>query len=160
MEQQTCLFIGRFQPFHKGHLLVLQGMVKVCSRVVIAIGSCDTCGDDENPFTAEQRRDMIQAALQDVDIIPQFDINFIEVPDMDSDEEWTKHVLEAAGDVHTLWTGNPDVITCFEGSGINIQEIKEVPGISGTEIRRLRKEGGDWKSMVPSAVADAISKIG
>lgn len=155
----TSLFIGRFQPFHTGHLLVLQGMVKICDRVVIAIGSAEKSGEPENPYTAEQRKEFIQAALQDEDIIPKYDVIFIEVNDMDSDADWAKEVLKAAGHVDTLWSGNPDTIRCFDGMGIKIQEIKEVPGISGTEIRERMKNKGNWKSLVPKAVSDAIGRM-
>jgi len=158
-QKPACLFVGRFQPFHKGHLLVVQGMTKMCSRVVIAIGSAQESGTAENPFTAAERRDMIQRALQGVNVIPMFDVIFVEVPDMEKDEDWTKHVLDAAGNVHKLWTGNDDTRRCFEGKGIEIQTIKEVPGISATEIRKRMKEGGDWKALVPPEVAAYIGEI-
>lgn len=159
MPTLTCLFPGRFQPFHTGHLLVVKGMTKVCGRVVVAICSSDKKNTAENPFSAEERKEMIQAALQDANIIPAFDVVFIEVPDVKSDEEWAKKTLELAGTVHAVWTGNPHTKSSFATSGIQIKDIKEVPGISATEIRKLMKEGGDWKSKVPEAVADQIRAI-
>ena len=159
MSALTCLFVGRFEPFHNGHLLVVKGMTKVCGRIVIAIGSSDKKKTVDDPFSSEERIEMIQAALQDADIIPAFDITFIEVPDMKEDAAWTKKVLELSGTVHMVWSGNEAVKKCFAESGLEIKTIKEVPGISGTEVRRRMKAGEDWKSLVPKAVAETISRI-
>lgn len=158
-KKPSCLFVGRFQPFHNGHLLVVEGMAKVCSKVVIAIGSPDKQWEAENPFSAEERRDMIQRALQAQDIIPRFDVNFVNVPDEDDDEAWTKNCLELAGDIDMIWTGNPHTKECFANSGKEIKDIKEVPGISSTEIREMMKTGGDWHLKVPPEVVASIESI-
>jgi nicotinamide-nucleotide adenylyltransferase len=155
----TCLFPGRFQPFHKGHMLVVQGMRKMCGKIVIAICSSDKSGDAENPFTAEERRDMIQRALQGEDIIPAFDVVFVTVPDMADDEAWAKAVLAQAGEIHQVWTGNDTVKAAFEKVGTEIKTIKPVPGISSTEIRKRIKEGGDWQALVPEEVASSIKAV-
>jgi len=154
----TCLFIGRFQPFHKGHLLVVKGMVQACDKITIAIGSSKTT-DTENPFTAEERRDMIQQALQGENIIPQHDVVFIDVPDYASDTEWVDKCLELAGEVNTVWTGNDNTKRCFEGAKVEIQNIKEVPDISATEVRKRMKEGGAWKDLLPKEVVANITAI-
>lgn len=159
MSAFTCLFVGRFQPFHNGHLMVVKGITKVCGRAVIAVGSTDKHGTAENPFSAEERKDMIQAALQDADIIPNFDVSFIEVPDMKDDATWTKKALELAGEVHVVWTGNEDTKKCFEAAGKEVKTIRPVPGISATEVRALMKSGGDWRKLVPKAVAEKISSF-
>ena len=139
--------------------MVLQGMVKVCNKVIIAIGSSTTEASLENPFTADERKDMIQRSLQDVNLIPQFDINFIEIPDFESDDAWAKSCLELAGNVSTLWTGNEETKKCFEGTGVEIQTIKEVPGISSTEVRQMMIDGGNWKDKVPESVVKVMIEI-
>jgi nicotinamide-nucleotide adenylyltransferase len=159
-DANTCLFVGRFQPFHRGHLMVVKGMTKVCDKIVIAVGSCKKSETEDNPFTAQERMEMIQRALQEEDIIPKHDVVFIEVEDTESDEEWTQAVLEEAGEVDTLWTGNDWTKECFEGTGVEIQEIKEVPGISATEARERMKSGGDWQDLLPDIVASYIKSIG
>lgn len=159
-KQGVCLFVGRFQPFHNGHLLVVEGMTKLCHKIVIAIGSSDSGKNAENPFTTEERKDMIQRALQSKDIIPNFDVNFIEVPDMESDEAWTEKCLELSGEVSQVWTGNPDTKACFEAKGIDIKDIKEVPGISATGIREMIKSGDEeWVKKVPPEVVSTIESI-
>lgn len=156
----TSLFIGRFQPFHNGHLSVLKGMVKVNDKVIIGIGSSNTHGTSDDPFTREERREMIQRALQEENIIPIHDVTFINLPDMDEDLVWAKICLEMCeNQVTTVWTGNEWTKKSFEGVGVRIQEIKEVPGISATEVRRRMKVGEDWQSLVPKIVADYIKEV-
>lgn len=159
MSTFSCLFVGRFQPFHRGHLLVIKGMTKVAGKVVIAIGSAESPKTQENPFTAAERREMIQRALQDEDIIPNFDVTIVDVPDTASDEEWTKKCLELSEEIHQVWTGNETTKKCFEDAGIEVKTIKEVPGISATEVRERLKSGGDWRALVPSEVASYLSEI-
>jgi len=155
----SCLFIGRFQPFHKGHLMVIKGMTKVCGKIVVAIGSPEAPKNAENPFSAAERREMIQRALQGENIIPNFDLSIIEVPDVGDDEAWAKKCLELSETVHQVWTGNEWTKTCFEKVGVEVKDIKEVPGISATEIRRRMKEGGDWKALVPPEVASYLGEL-
>lgn len=157
--EPAALFIGRFQPFHRGHLLVVQGMAKICPRVVIVIGSSNQSNTKENPFNAAERKDMMQRALQGVDLIPVKDISFVEVPDMAEDDAWTKAVLAAAGSTSIVWTGNEQVKALFEKEGIEVKWIKEVPGINATEIRQRMKDTGDWKSLVPPEVAGYLSEF-
>ncbi len=159
MAKPVGLFIGRFQPYHTGHHLVVQGMAKVCSKVVIAIGSSNKANTSDDPYTAQERKEMIQAALQDEDIIPMFDIVFVEIPDIDNDEAWAQAVLDAAGEVDVVWTGNEHTKKCFEGKK-EIKDIKEVPGISSTNIREQIKVDGDWREKVPAAIVKSVSDLG
>lgn len=131
----------------------------MAGKIVIAIGSSNKSGTSENPYTAQERKEMIQRALQADDIIPMFDINFIEVPDVEDDEAWSAQCLELAGNVDKVWTGNEDTKKCFNGK-VEIQEIKEVPGISATNIREMIKAGGDWEEKVPKEVMRAIKELG
>ncbi len=159
MVKPTCLFIGRFQPYHNGHHLVVQGMTKLCGKIIIGIGSSDRSRSAENPYSAQERKEMIQAALQDEDLIPMFDINFIELPDHADDATWVKQVMELAGHINAVWTGNEQTKKCFEGK-LPIKAIKEVPGLSSTAVRTLVKTGGDWSSKVPDEVARSMREIG
>lgn len=139
--------------------MVIKGMTKVCGKIVIAIGSPDAKRDAENPFTKEERREMIQRALQDENIIPNFDVAIVEVPDMEDDAAWTAKCVELSEVVHQAWTGNPRTKACFEAAGIEVKDIKEVPGISATEIRRRMREGDDWRALVPSDVASYLGEL-
>ncbi|MBU0531700.1 MAG: nicotinamide-nucleotide adenylyltransferase, partial [Candidatus Uhrbacteria bacterium] len=156
----TCVFVGRFQPFHNGHLMVVKGMAKTCGKVIIVIGSAQESNTAKNPFTATERKDMIQRSLQDIDLIPQFDIDFREIEDMKDDGAWADAVIDACGDISIVWTGDEWTKKCFEDKGIEVKDIVEVPGISATMIRDKIKNGDEfWRDSVPEEVAKTISEI-
>ena len=158
MSKPTALFIGRFQPFHNGHLLVVQGMTKLCGKIWIGIGSSQLHHEKQNPFTAQERKEMMQRALQSVDLIPMYDINFVELPDEADDVAWRNAVLEKTGPVDVVWTGNEKTHECFQGV-VPVKPIKEVPGISATDVRQKMVEGTEWKKLVPEDVAQFITEI-
>ncbi len=54
-KELTALLIGRFQPFHNGHLEVVKTISKKCDRMIIGIGSAQLSHTFENPFTAGER---------------------------------------------------------------------------------------------------------
>lgn len=59
-----CLvFIGRFQPFHIGHVEVIRSALKQAQNVLILIGSANKPRTIKNPWTYEERVAMIQEGL-------------------------------------------------------------------------------------------------
>lgn len=55
--------IGRFEPFHNGHLTIVQRALETCDRLIILIGSAQVARSTRNPFSANEREVMIRAAL-------------------------------------------------------------------------------------------------
>ena len=55
-----ALFIGRFQPFHKGHLKIIQQASETYDQILVGIGSSQYSHTVDNPFTAEERTEMIE----------------------------------------------------------------------------------------------------
>lgn len=62
-EFDLTVFIGRFQPFHKGHLQVIRSALKRSKRILILIGSANISRDTRNPFNYLERYSMINSAL-------------------------------------------------------------------------------------------------
>jgi cytidyltransferase-like protein len=61
-QKRTALFIGRYQPFHLGHLRLIEEGLKRVGQVCIAVR--DTHGSDEkNPLTFFSVKQRIEAAL-------------------------------------------------------------------------------------------------
>lgn len=58
IKQKSTLFIGRFSPFHKGHKYIFDSVLNNGGKIVVAIR--DTPVDENNPYTAEQRKKMIE----------------------------------------------------------------------------------------------------
>ena len=80
------LLIGRFQPFHLGHLdAVLFGLSRA-ENLFICIGSSNKSNERKNPFSAKERREMIITSIEPsiTDRLKIFD-----VPDVGDHEKWT-----------------------------------------------------------------------
>ena len=52
----VLIYIGRFQPFHQGHLAMLQVALSKAPRVIVVLGSAGGPRTTKNPFTAEERQ--------------------------------------------------------------------------------------------------------
>ena len=55
--------IGRFQPVHRGHMALLQTGLQTASRLVVLAGSAGQLRNVKNPFTWQERAQMLHAAL-------------------------------------------------------------------------------------------------
>ncbi len=63
IQYKRGLVIGRFQPFHNGHLELIQQILKECEELVVVIGSAQFNYILKDPFTAGERIEMIHASL-------------------------------------------------------------------------------------------------
>lgn len=150
----TCIFPGRFQPFHIGHLMVVKGMVKSSPNVTVVICSGDARSDDL--FSTEQVREMISAALLEAEIM---DVTIAEVTDCSDDYEWADKVLEAAGfpEDAQIWSGDEATRELFEKIDVKTQKISPVPGFVGEEIRKMiASNDKDWRSKIPAGAMDVV----
>lgn len=59
----VMVLIGRFQPFHNGHLDVIAKALAACERIIVLVGSANLARDTRNPFTYEERATLIRAAV-------------------------------------------------------------------------------------------------
>ena len=62
------LFVGRFQPFHLGHLAAIKYVLKKVDELVIVIGSAQYSHRRNNPFTAGERLVMVRKALEEAGV--------------------------------------------------------------------------------------------
>lgn len=152
-----ALIIGRFQPFHKGHLKVIKE-VSDEHEVIIGIGSAQHSHTLDNPFTAGERYEMIHAALTN-EGIKQFHI--IPIEDLNRYPLWVSHVESLVPRFDLVITSNYLTKMLFECRGY---EVKTVPlydreKFSGKEIRRRMIEGKRWKHLVPKDVVAFITRI-
>ncbi len=57
------MFIGRYQPFHKGHKALMETVLKDGGNVLIALR--DTEVDGSNPYTPQERIDKVSADMRE-----------------------------------------------------------------------------------------------
>jgi len=159
MKYESVLFIGRFQPFHLGHLEIIKKYSKNCSIIKIVIGSKDKSFEKCNPFTYKEREEMVRLALYDSGIL---NYEIYHIKDVVSDDEWRENIKSSVKGFDALITGNKSVkeIFCLENVDIDYfdEEISRYKGLSSTQIRK------DWlnseeRSGLPVSVFYYLKKI-
>jgi bifunctional NMN adenylyltransferase/nudix hydrolase len=58
-----AVYIGRFQPFHDGHLACVRQALSIADRLVVLVGSINRPRNIRDPFSYAERREMIEAAV-------------------------------------------------------------------------------------------------
>ena len=155
------IFVGRFQPFHLGHLRVVKGILKEVDELVIAVGSSQYSHEIDNPFTAGERISMIKQTLKEEGILPRCWI--IPVPDVHVHMMWVAQVVGYTPRFEVVYSNEPLTRRLFLEDGRF--QVKSVPFyereiFSATEIRKQILRGENWKELVPESVARFIEEIG
>jgi nicotinamide-nucleotide adenylyltransferase len=152
-----ALYIGRFQPYHLGHQLVLHKISEEVQEVVIVIGSAQESHSLENPFTAGERIAMIYGALGEL----RDRCYVIPLQDVKRNAVWVSHLVSMVPRFDIVYSNNPLVMQLFSEAGVAIRKPplyrREV--YSGTAIRKLMLDGGEWRSLVPRSVVSVIDEI-
>ncbi len=60
---KTAIYIGRFQPIHKAHIDIIEQALLISDTVIISVGSAHRPKTIKNPWTAQERIEMIKTAL-------------------------------------------------------------------------------------------------
>jgi len=156
----TGLFVGRFQPFHKGHLATVRFALGKVDQLVIVVGSAQKSHEPRNPFTAGERIRMIKESL-DSDKIDAGRILVIPVPDVDVHSLWTRQVDMLVPKYDVVFANDPFTLMLFRERGVKTVEAPLVDRseMQATEIRRKMVTGEKWESLVPAPVARIIKEI-
>lgn len=125
-----ALFIGRFQPFHSGHLDAIKQIS--ASEIIIGVGSSQYSGTNDNPYSFEERKKMIEKSLGKKSKI-------IAIPDIHDAKKWVAHVEKIVGKFDIVYTGNDMVRRLFEEKYYKVKSLKININISGTELRKKMK---------------------
>lgn len=160
----SALFVGRFQPFHLGHLDALKQIFQKEERVIIVIGSAEDDYVPENPFSAGERYQMIEAALLGEEIagekITHECFTIIPVRNIRHYSLWVSHLESLLPPFERVYTGSPVVRNLFKTT----KRYKVFPlnmnlKISGAMIRKLMREGKEWEKFVPKKAVNLIKKF-
>ncbi len=130
-DKKYAIFIGRYQPYHWGHIELVEQKLKEGVPALIMVRDIEP--DEKNPFTTEQTVDMIRkyhSAKGD-------DVVVMIIPDIES-------VNFGRGVGYEINEYTPPDNIGF---------------ISATKIRESIKNGDDsWKIMVHESIQDDVAK--
>jgi len=156
----VVLFIGRFQPFHKGHLAAIKWILKKEKKISIVIGSNQESLTKDNPFDFKERKKMIEETLKK-EGIQNFKI--FGVPDYKNDVFWAKKILKITKPnpkKAVVFTRNAWTAKSFKKIGIMVKPHPLfLNRLSGTKVRNNMWEGKKWKNLVSITVSDFLNKI-
>ena len=153
------MFLGRFQPFHNGHLAVVKKMLEECESGLLVIGSANVPPNSDNPYSAFERRYMVEIALREAKLLDKCEIFMVE--DIPDDSKWVAHVESHLPEFSHVYAGEGLHFDLFRDS--NKYEMVELPrlyDIHATTIRDRIISGENWEELVPRRVADEVRKMG
>ena len=129
--KKYAIFVGRFQPYHQGHISLI--MQKINEGVPALIMVRDIIPDAKNPFTTEQTVEMIEK----YHAAKGHDVQVIIIPDMES-------VNFGRGVGYEINEFTPP---------------ENIGWISATGIRNSIKEGNnDWRTLVDESIQADVEK--
>ena len=155
------LFVGRFQPFHMGHLNVVKEILKEVDELIIAVGSAQYSHRIGNPFTTGERLVMIRKALEEAKI-DLGRIWIVPVPDVHIHMVWVSAVEGYTPRFDIVYSNEPLTRRLFIEAGYKVKAIRfyKRKEYSATEIRERILKDGNWEELVPKSVAKFIKEIG
>ena len=155
---RRALYIGRFQPFHLGHLNVVSSISREFDGVLVGIGSAQESHTLSNPFTAGERHLMIQKSLDAAGVRNYF---VIPIPDVGRNALWVSHVQSLVPPFQVFVSNNALPRRLFQESGYQIRgaPFYEREKFSGTRIRQAMLQAEGWQELVPKEVVGVIEEV-
>jgi nicotinamide-nucleotide adenylyltransferase len=154
------LLVGRFQPFHQGHLAAVRAIraARPETPLVVGVGSAQASHTPLNPFTAGERIDMIELALEEAQIDR---VRAYPIPDVNRHAVWVAHVVSLVPAFDRVHTNNPLTRLLFEAEGFAVEAptLVERGRFEGRSIRAAMAAGEEWSHEVPPAVTAFLRSI-
>lgn len=156
---KSGFFVGRFQPVHDGHISVIKQASIQVDRLYVLIGSANVCRSIKNPWTYQERVDMLrkklfQCGVENVSFVPLNDYPY-------NDHRWiceVRAIMESKstsmnhGDavLFGAWKDGNDYLKWFPG--IKYKSLPLNGTLNASDIRQKMFETED--PSVPSTVMD------
>ena len=129
--KKYAIFVGRFQPYHQGHISLV--MQKINEGIPALIMVRDIVPDAKNPFTTEQTVEMIE----EYHTTKGHNVQVITIPDIES-------INFGRGVGYEINEFTPP---------------ENIGWISATGIRNSIKEGNnDWRTLVDESIQSDVEK--
>lgn len=154
------LYIGRFQPFHKGHLEAVKDLVEKVQELYIVVGSAQRSHEPNNPFSAGERITMIRIALNEAGVDPKRYLT-VTVPDVDPHTMWVSQVVAYTPKFDIVFSNDPLTLLLFEEAGVRTEPIptyrRDV--FSSAEFRKRVIAEENWEDIIPKSVVAYLKEI-
>jgi nicotinamide-nucleotide adenylyltransferase len=157
-----ALYIGRFQPFHLGHLDCLKQILelKKYSEILIGIGSSNQELTKKNPFSFYERQEMLNEAVKLLrKEYSKIKFSIYPIPDFGNNQKWVDYILKNLPHFEAVFTGNINTEKCF----FHIKKViilKINKNIKATQIRKLLLEKNNlWQKMTTTETKNFLVNL-
>ena len=142
------LLIGRFQPFHLGHLAALEYALSTVDKLWIGLGSSNKPSEKNNPFSAKERKQMI---LDSIDDSMKKRIEIYPIPDLENHIKWIELIDTIVPKFDVVFTNDDLTKHLYSKRNIKVLSIPFTKRdiLSGTNIRDLIISDQKWEDLVP-----------
>lgn len=152
-----ALTVGRYQPFHLGHLKALEYVSERAGELIVGVGSSQENHTPENPFTFEERRMMIESSFKP----NSGGYTIVPIPDVNDDNRWVKHVVNIIPNFDVVYTNGRLEKKLFMEAGVRVENIPffDRKKLTATEVRRRIIEDENWEELIPKGTRDVILRV-
>ena len=156
MKNKIALIVGRFQPFHKGHLFLIKKALEKADKIIVGIGSSNIT-DVNNPIDFETRKKVIKSVFYKEGIEENLG-KIVPLDDFFDDQKWLLNLKKQVGKFDLALGNNSWTNNILKKSGYKVLEVDyyKRPLYEGWRIRKLIKEGKKWENRVPTYLIKAI----
>lgn len=152
------IVLGRFQPLHNGHVTVLENALAK-GATTIAIGSAQLGHEDNNPWTGEERKQMLR------DWLGEREVKIVLIDDINDPPNWVEYAKKIHGE-GVLITSDEKTAQLYRTNDFKVEfvELHDRERLEGWRIRQtltmLSTVGDDealrevMAKMLPKAVID------
>jgi nicotinamide-nucleotide adenylyltransferase len=151
--------IGRFQPFHNGHLKLAHQILNECEKLIIAVGSSQFNFTFSNPFTAGERIYFIHNSL----VESKIELNrvyILPISNLENNAIWVQQLKSMLPKFDSIYSGNKFVQELLSHSSetfrIHTPKFYNKNQCNGTNIRMNIVMNKKWRNFVPKAVYKII----
>lgn len=158
--KKVGLYVGRFQPFHTGHIEAIKFALGKVEELIIVIGSAQYSFTLDNPFTAGERMAMIRRGLEEVGV-ESSKYQIVPVSDINIHALWVAHIKSLTPKFDLVFSNEPLTSRLFKEDGTTVESIPYFHRnvYSSTEIRKRMISNEDWTSLMPKCVSNYIKEI-
>jgi nicotinamide-nucleotide adenylyltransferase len=163
---------GRFQPVHRQHLELFLEALGTSDRLIVAITNPDPSTREEraesahrhlpdaNPFTYYERMRLVRAALTGAGVA-EAGVDVVPFP-IHHPAAWPHYVplgAEHLVRVYSAWEEAKARDLAAAGYAVRMLAGDARTRLSGAEVRRALREGGQWRAMLPETVVPLVERL-
>ena len=152
------LLIGRFQPFHLGHLDAFKFALSKVEQLWIGIGSSNKPNQKQNPFSADERKEMI---LSSIDKSIENRIKIFYIPDLENHKKWIENIDTIVPKFDIVFSNDELTQSLYSKRGIKVISVpftnRDI--LSGTNVRDKINSNQKWEHLVPEGTKIVLQKL-